>query len=85
MDLSSPVISQGDPFIQMPFGLYSGLTEMEWFFMPVWVRVAQGRAVKQPRAEPDALETQVYFSMFLYDLGQVTSLIFELHLHCMMK
>lgn len=47
---------------------------MAWFFMPVWVRVAQGRAVKQPRAEPDALETKVYFSMFLYDLGQVTSL-----------
>lgn len=54
----------------MIFGLLSGLTEMVWFSMPVWMRVAQGRAVNQPRAERDALETKVYVSMFLLTLGK---------------
>lgn len=70
LDLSSLVISQGDPFIQMIFGLLSGLTEMAWFSMPVWMRMAQGRAMTQPRAERDALETKVYFSMFPLTLGK---------------
>lgn len=63
---------------------------MAWLSMPVLGECGpRERAMAQPGAERDAPEWELgdqgVLWLCLCDLGQVTSIVFELHLHCLMK